>query len=173
MICTLHPTNKEGDKEGYGIVVPDVSKAGEDTGEVSSKRCFADDVQVPVQTLADCSKHLDYYEKQRLRIGIIINTTQTSHQTLAALSNPASSCKVTALAVLHPPPSFSIGALDHAEEEEEKGHLTPGSIMRKWMKRNNLGNHKESVAVLGGEEGARQIVQRQDVDAVFIIVPDE
>ena len=56
---------------------------------------------------------------------------------------------------------------------ESSGHLTPGSIMRQWMRDNNLGNHSESVVVLGGEEGARQIVQREDVDAVFLIVPDE
>lgn len=173
MICTLHPTEKAA-KEGY-VSVPDVPKPGEDTGESTSKRIFADDVEIPLQTIADCGRHLDYYEKQRFRIGIIINTTQTSHRSLAALSNPASSCKVTALAVLHPPPSFSVGALDDAAEAEgeEKGTLTPGSIMRRWMNNNNLGNHKESVAIFGGEEGAKQIVQREDVDAVFIIVPDE
>ena len=156
-------------------------------------------------TIADCGKHLDYYETSRLRVGIIIHTTETSHRALTALASPASSCKVTALAVLKPPPSFSrvnLAELHHqlAEHEnannstkgtagatataasaaaaaaaaaEKLGQLTPGSIMRQWMHNNNLGNHSESVAVLGGEEGARQIVQRDDVDAVFLIVPDE
>lgn len=175
MICTLEPTGNEGGKSAH-VTVPDIPNPGEVTGEGegSNKRySFADDVQVPSQTIADCGRHLDYYEKQRLRVGIIIHTTQTHHRSLAALSNPASSCKVTALAVLHPPPSFSIGSLDQLSENEYIGHLTPGSIMRRWMERNNLGNHSERVAVFGGEEGARQIVQRKDVDAVFVIVPDE
>ena len=57
--------------------------------------------------------------------------------------------------------------------DAEKHFLTPGSIMRNWMRNNNLGNHSESVAVMGGEEGAEMIVQRSDVDALFIIVPDK
>ena len=140
-------------------------------------------------TIADCGKHLDYYETSRLRVGIIIHTTETTHRALTALASPASSCKVTALAVLKPPPSFSMANMTQLNQlaeggdddndnnnnnnNEALGHLTPGSIMRQWMNSNNLGNHSESVVVLGGEEGARQIVQREDVDAVFLIVPDE
>jgi hypothetical protein len=94
MICTLEPTNKDGEKVGYGVTVPDIPKPGEETGEGNSKRIFADDVEIPLQTIADCGKHLDYYEQHRFRVGIIIHTTQTIHRSLAALSNPASSCKV-------------------------------------------------------------------------------
>jgi hypothetical protein len=194
MICLLQPVNKKDDGAGSAVDSPksdetkssnDLPDAGEVTredhhimgqlkqspqDEKKAVACYADDVEVPLQTIADCGKHLDYFEKSRLRVGIIINTTQTSHRALLCLANPASSCRVTALAVLHPPSSFSCADLNDSEED---GHLTPGSIMRQWMNYNNLGNHSESVAVLGGEEGAKQIVQRDDVDAVFIIVPDE
>jgi len=130
-----------------------------------------------LQTIADCGRHLDYYEQNRLRVGIIIHTTESTHRALACLASPASSCRVTALAVLKPPPSFSSNDLnlvdDNDDDDADVGLLTPGSIMRRWMINNNLGNHSESVVILGGEEGAKQIVQREDVDAVFLIVPDE
>lgn len=129
------------------------------------------DVEVPLQSIADCGKQLDYHEKSRLRVGIIIryNTASTNHQpTCAALSNPASGCKITALAVLDPPPM--------ADEDHLKD---PESDMRKWMRENNLlrTHHfmslSQSVAVYGGEEGADLLIQRDDVDAVFLVVPDE
>jgi archaellum component FlaG (FlaF/FlaG flagellin family) len=180
MICNLQPVKKKNDDTKTNLYNTHMSVlpiAGQDTGEgqdinESMKKrtsIFSDDVEIPLQTIADCGKHLDYYERNRLRVGIIIKDIETSHHSLAAMHNPASSCKVTALAVLEPPPSFSVNNL----EEAETYFLTPGSIMRKWMSDNNLGNHSESVAVLGGEEGAQMIVQREDVDAIFIIVPDE
>lgn len=180
MICQLEPVKKQGDTKSNNSHTQHMSvlpvAGGQSTSEASDgglnmsmTRIFSDDVEVPLQTIADCGKHLDYHEKSRLRVGIIIHNLQTSHPSLSALHNPASSCKVTALAVLQPPPSFSMSNLSQAANN---GFLTPGSLMRKWMRENNLGNHSESVAVLGGEEGADLIVQRSDVDAIFIIVPD-
>jgi hypothetical protein len=177
MICLLEPIKKKSSgtiSSNHMSVLP---LAGEQTGELDSRSSrrvsYGDDVGVPLQTIADCGKHLDYYEKSRLSVGIIIHTAKTTHRALAALANPASKCKVTALAILKPPPSFSQANLLSCDGCDEPSALTPGTIMRRWMRDNNLGNHSEPVAVYGGEEGARQIVKRDDVDALFIIVPDE
>ena len=186
MICLLEPDKKKSAEtisSNHMSVLP--LATGEHTGEQDGRSSssnvranFGDDVDVPLQTIADCGLHLDYYEKSRLSVGIIIFTAKTTNRALAALANPASKCKVTALAVIRPPPSFSQPDLcsfddDDDDCDERIAALTPGSIMRQWMRDNNLANHAEPVAVYGGEEGARQIVKRDDVEAVFIIVPDE
>jgi hypothetical protein len=189
MICLLEPVEKKRSNtpgSNHMSVLP-LPLAGEHTGERdnrdSRRVSYGDDVGVPLQTIADCGKHLDYYEKSRLSVGVIIHTAKTTHRALAALANPASKCKVTALAILKPPPSFSQANLllgvcpddqhGSCDDEPTSAALTPGSIMRRWMRDNNLGNHSEPVAVYGGEEGAQHIVKRDDVDALFIIVPDE
>lgn len=178
MICLLQPLKKKGDTQSGGgttnnnrmSVLPGQSTSESQDGfHGSLKTIYADDVEVPLQTIADCGRHLEYHEKNRLRVGIIIQDVHSSHPSLAACHNPASSCRVTALTVLQPPTSFSSNNLQAADDHS----LTPGSIMRQWMRRNNLGNHSEAVAVFGGDHGTEIMIKRSDVDAVFIIVPDE
>ncbi|CAB9497674.1 dihydrodiol dehydrogenase [Seminavis robusta] len=158
MICTLEPQKKRNSdvrSSNTHMSLNPLASSGESSGEqagsLTRRMSYGDDVQVPWQTIADCGVCLDYYEKSRLVVGVILHTAQTSHRGLGALINPASNCRLAAVAIVAGPLPADMTA---------------------WMRHQNLENHKEPVTVFGGQEGAQQLVQREDVEAVFIIVPD-
>jgi hypothetical protein len=102
-------------------------------------------------------------DERTFRVGILTESLEYVGQHAVFISNPASACFVTAVALTSdansavPPPPL------HYEGQNE--------TIRSWCKEKRLVLEGEEVAIMKGEDGYDEMLARDDVDAVYIAVP--
>jgi predicted dehydrogenase len=91
-------------------------------------------------------------EADLFHIALLIDDCGCIEQSIRAVANPISKCRIDSLTVIH----------YHEQNIEKKA--------RKWLERYRVQNHDE-VNLSFGEEGFQKILQDPNIDAVFVIVP--
>lgn len=86
------------------------------------------------------------------RVGILTTSLASVGNHTYAISNPASPCIVSAVATLD---------------------STEASVIKEWCRAHQLGPKNEEIDVRLGDAGFRGIIERSDIDAVYLALPYE